>query len=127
MTRSEQLLHRLQQSLQSRIAYIKSNPRFIWLGMGTTVFGLWMYRRSQGIAVSDNSDRTYTVRTGKGGKKTGVISHTDLSAREETWKLRNVERNHSIMTQDYHRQMDDPKYRKERLKDNDYLRYARNE
>ena len=127
MHRGQQILHRLGRSFERRIEWMQDNKSLMVCGIGVGAVCAYAYQQTRGVAVSNNSDQTFTVRNEAGGKRTGIVSSGDLAAREETWKLRNIERNHSIMTQDYHRQLDDPKYRKERLKDNDYLRYTRKE
>lgn len=53
-----------------------------------------------------------------------VVTPGQLAQREGYWKVRNNERNWSILAQDMQRQRDDYAYRLERSKDDDYGRHS---
>ena len=123
-SRIQQFGGRLQKSFQRRIDWTFENDKLVLFGIGTVALAVFYYQQNRGLAISDTSEKTYALRKERNGNLTGLVTAGDLANREDTWRLRNIERNHSIMTQDYHRQLDDAKYRKERLMDNDFLRYA---
>jgi len=111
---------RVEKWAFQRYEWATKNPGKAWF-MGLGLVGLAYYSNHinhTGEAVSSNSNKVYQVQGG-----VGVITQGQLESRQDTWELRNMERNYSIMTQDHHRQLDDVKYRYERSKDNDYARH----
>ena len=114
---------RIERWVFHRYEFCVANPVKAWaIGLGVTGLAYYsLHLQHSGEAVSSNSNYIYHVRDGVKGP-TAVVSTGECNNRQDSWELRNMERNYSIMTQDHHRQLDDVKYRYERSKDNDYSR-----